>query len=272
MPGMNGPAVARRLRAKGSVVPILMLTARDAVPDRVEGLEAGADDYLVKPFETVELVARIRALLRRGQVVRVVSHGDLQVDPDALVAVRGGRRIELTPREAELLALLVRSAGRVVSRAEALAEVWPTAPAHRERGRPAHHLPAGQAGQATADPDGARRRLRGAPVRRWKLRTQIAVAAAVSILLGVVVLGVALQLLLARDLRSQLDRTLRQRAADVATLSATTPALLTAPGALDSSATSGAILIQVSTATIASTPARNRWERVSCRPPRSSGR
>jgi two-component system OmpR family sensor kinase len=82
-------------------------------------------------------------------------------------------------------------------------------------------------------------------VRRWKLRTQIAVAAAVSILLGVVVLGVALQLLLARDLRSQLDRTLRQRAADVATLSATTPALLTAPGALDSSATSGAILIQV---------------------------
>jgi two-component system response regulator MprA len=128
MPGMSGPAVARRLRAKGSLVPILMLTARDAVPDRVEGLEAGADDYLVKPFETVELVARIRALLRRGQVVRVVSHGDLQVDPDALVAVRGGRRIDLTPREAELLALLVRSAGRVVSRAEALAEVWSDGP------------------------------------------------------------------------------------------------------------------------------------------------
>jgi two-component system response regulator MprA len=128
MPGMDGPAVARRLRAKGDPVPILMLTARDAVPDRVEGLEAGADDYLVKPFETVELVARIRALLRRGQVVRVVSHGDLQVDPDALVAVRAGRRIDLTPREAELLALLVRSAGRVVSRGEALAEVWADGP------------------------------------------------------------------------------------------------------------------------------------------------
>lgn len=82
-------------------------------------------------------------------------------------------------------------------------------------------------------------------MRRWKLRTQIAVAAAVSIVLGVIVLGVALQVLLARDLRSQLDRTLRQRAADVATLSATTPKLLTAPGALDSSATSGAILIQI---------------------------
>jgi two-component system, OmpR family, response regulator MprA len=128
MPGLDGPAVARRLRAKGSLVPILMLTARDAVPHRVQGLEAGADDYLVKPFETVELVARIRALLRRGQVVRVVSHGDLQVDPDALVAVRGGRRIDLTPREAELLALLVRSAGRVVSRGEALAEVWSDGP------------------------------------------------------------------------------------------------------------------------------------------------
>ena len=128
MPGMDGPAVVRRLRAKGTTVPILMLTARDAVPERVQGLEAGADDYLVKPFETVELVARIRALLRRGQVVRVVSHGDLQVDPDALMAVRGGRRIDLTPREAELLALLVRSAGRVVSRAEALAEVWSDGP------------------------------------------------------------------------------------------------------------------------------------------------
>jgi two-component system response regulator MprA len=83
MPGLDGMAVARRLRAKGDPVPVLMLTARDAVPDRVEGLEAGADDYLVKPFETVELVARIRALMRRGQVTRVVSHGDLRVDPDA---------------------------------------------------------------------------------------------------------------------------------------------------------------------------------------------
>ena len=89
MPGLDGLAVARRLRAKGDAVPILMLTARDAVPDRVEGLEAGADDYLVKPFEPVELVARIRALLRRGQVARAVSHGDLQVDPDARLAVAG---------------------------------------------------------------------------------------------------------------------------------------------------------------------------------------
>ncbi len=128
MPGLDGLAVARRLRSKGDATPILMLTARDAVADRVEGLESGADDYLVKPFETVELVARIRALLRRGQPQRVVSHGDLRVDPDALTAERGSRRIELTPREAELLALLVRSAGRVVSRDEALAEVWSDGP------------------------------------------------------------------------------------------------------------------------------------------------
>ena len=128
MPGLDGLAVARRLRSKGDAVPILMLTARDAVPDRVDGLEAGADDYLVKPFESIELVARIRALLRRGHVQRVVSHGDLQVDPDARSAIRGGRTIELTPREAELLALLVRSAGRVVSRGEAIAELWPDGP------------------------------------------------------------------------------------------------------------------------------------------------
>jgi two-component system response regulator MprA len=128
MPGLDGVAVARRLRSKGDATPILMLTARDAVSDRVDGLEAGADDYLVKPFETVELVARIRALLRRGQPPRVVSHGDLWVDPDALTAERGGRRIDLTPREAELLALLVRAAGRVVSRDEALAGVWPDGP------------------------------------------------------------------------------------------------------------------------------------------------
>jgi len=128
MPGMDGLAVARRLRSKGDPTPILMLTARDAVTDRVDGLEAGADDYLVKPFETVELVARIRALLRRAQPPRVVSLGDLWVDPDALTAERAGRRIDLTPREAELLALLVRAAGRVVSRDEALAEVWPDGP------------------------------------------------------------------------------------------------------------------------------------------------
>jgi two-component system response regulator MprA len=128
MPGLDGLAVARRLRSKGDGTPILMLTARDAVSDRVDGLEAGADDYLVKPFETVELVARIRALLRRAQPPRAVSLGELRVDPDALTAVRGGRRIDLTPREAELLALLVRSAGRVVSRDEALAGVWPDGP------------------------------------------------------------------------------------------------------------------------------------------------
>src|SRR4051812_8577021 len=120
---------------------------------------------------------------------------------------------------------------------------WP--PADGERGRPAHHLPAREARRPAADRDGARRRVRDPPVKRWTLRTQIALAAAGSILLGVILLGAALQVLLARDLHHQLDRTLRQRATDVATLGATTPALLRSPGSLDSTATSGTILIQV---------------------------
>jgi len=129
MPGPDGLTLCRSLRHRGDyAVPVILLTALGEEDDRIAGLEAGADDYLVKPFESIELVARIRALLRRGQVQRVASHGDLQVDPDARSAIRGGRTIELTPREAELLALLVRSAGRVVSRGEAIAELWPDGP------------------------------------------------------------------------------------------------------------------------------------------------
>ncbi len=124
MPGVDGMAVARRLRGKGDALPILLLTARDTVADRVAGLDAGADDYLVKPFAADELMARLRALLRRGRADGVVSHGDITVDPSARTARRGDAEIELTGREAELLALLVRRAGRVVSRDEALDAVW----------------------------------------------------------------------------------------------------------------------------------------------------
>ena len=124
MPGVDGLAVARRLRAKGLGVPILMLTARDGVPDRVAGLDAGADDYLVKPFAADELTARLRALLRRGQAEGVVSYGDLSIDPATRVAHRGDSALELTAREADLLLLLLRNAGRVVSREQALHEVW----------------------------------------------------------------------------------------------------------------------------------------------------
>ncbi len=124
MPGMDGLAVSRRLREKGQRVPILFLTARDAVSDRVAGLDAGGDDYLVKPFATDELEARLRALLRRGRTRNRISYGDLTVDADARTASRGGREVRLTGREAALLTLLVNRAGEVVSREQALAAVW----------------------------------------------------------------------------------------------------------------------------------------------------
>jgi two-component system response regulator MprA len=127
MPGLDGLTVARRLRGKGDFTPILMLTARDAVPDRVAGLEAGADDYLVKPFAVQELIARLRALTRRGGDGLgggLRSYGDLTFDVATRRAMRGDRAIELTGREADLLELLLREAGRVITRERALEEIW----------------------------------------------------------------------------------------------------------------------------------------------------
>jgi two-component system response regulator MprA len=131
MPGLDGLAVTRRLRSKGLPVPILLLTARDAVAERVAGLDAGADDYLVKPFELDELTARIRALLRRNHTpeggagaAATLAYADLVLDTDSALARRGGRELELTRREAELLALLLRNARTVVTRELALEEVW----------------------------------------------------------------------------------------------------------------------------------------------------
>jgi two-component system response regulator MprA len=125
MPALDGLAVCRRLRAKGLSTPILMLTARDAVPDRVAGLQAGADDYLVKPFAIQELVARLRALTRRGaETLPVRSYANLTLDVEARTAARAGRAIELTGREAALLELLLREQGRTITRERALAEIW----------------------------------------------------------------------------------------------------------------------------------------------------
>jgi two-component system response regulator MprA len=125
MPGLDGLAVAQRLRSKGLSVPILFLTARDAVSDRVAGFEAGGDDYLVKPFAVAELLVRVRALLRRGRELgRELAHRDLRLDPFERRAVRGGREIELTGRESALLGLLLGNVGRTVTRGQALAVVW----------------------------------------------------------------------------------------------------------------------------------------------------
>src|SRR3954451_8015825 len=125
MPGLDGLAVTRRLRARRLAVPILLLTARDALEERVAGLAAGADDYLVKPFEIEELMARARAMLRRNPLPNEqLAHGDLTLDPEDGPARRAGRDLRLTRREAELLELLLRNARSVVSRDQALDEVW----------------------------------------------------------------------------------------------------------------------------------------------------
>jgi two-component system, OmpR family, response regulator MprA len=125
LPKLDGLDVCRRLRRDGDV-PILMLTARDAVEARVEGLDSGADDYLVKPFERAELLARLRALLRRrpprGSAYLVV--GDLRLNPDTREVLRGERPVELTGREFELLEYLMRNERLVVSRDRLLEEVW----------------------------------------------------------------------------------------------------------------------------------------------------
>jgi two-component system response regulator MprA len=125
LPTLDGLSVCRRLRAKGLPTPILMLTARDAVSDRVAGLEAGADDYLVKPFAIQELIARLRALTRRGRQSDVLlSYADLVLDSEGRLATRGAKTIVLTGRESALLALLLREAGRTVTRQRAIDEIW----------------------------------------------------------------------------------------------------------------------------------------------------
>ena len=126
MPRRDGFAVLKSVRERRIDTPVLVLTARDAVPDRVTGLNLGADDYLTKPFSFDELLARVRALLRRGQGRRLplLQVADLALDPATREATRGTRRIELTAREYALLERLMRHAGRVQTRAALTEHVW----------------------------------------------------------------------------------------------------------------------------------------------------
>ncbi|MEV0627123.1 response regulator transcription factor [Nonomuraea wenchangensis] len=130
MPRLDGLTACRRLRASGNHIPVLMLTARDAVGDRVSGLDAGADDYLVKPFELDELLARVRALLRRGalstggQEGDTLTYADLRMDPATREVTRGERRLDLTRTEYLLMELFLSHPRQVLTRDQILSEVW----------------------------------------------------------------------------------------------------------------------------------------------------
>jgi two-component system OmpR family response regulator len=126
LPGFDGFELCRRLRAAGVWVPVLMLTARDAVGDRVRGLDAGADDYLVKPFSLLELAARLRALARRDDRRRpaVLAEGDLKLDPASKRAWRGSSELQLSPKEFSLLEFFLRHPGSVLTRTQLIEAVW----------------------------------------------------------------------------------------------------------------------------------------------------
>jgi two-component system response regulator MprA len=127
LPKLKGVEVVRRLRAAGDQVPILMLTAKDTIEDRVEGLDSGADDYLVKPFAPAELLARLRVILRRINGTspdRMIRYADLSLDPVTRETRRGTRAFDLTPKEFDLLQILLRHPRQVLNRERILEEVW----------------------------------------------------------------------------------------------------------------------------------------------------
>jgi len=126
LPGKDGLEVCRELRAGGSIVPVLMLTARDAVQDRIAGLDTGADDYLTKPYAFNELLARVRAILRRGPALTsdTIEIGDLVIDQKARIVKRAGNVIDLTAKEYALLEYLMRRADEVLGRADIAEHVW----------------------------------------------------------------------------------------------------------------------------------------------------
>ena len=241
---MDGLAVTRRLRAKGLRVPILLLTARDAVHERVAGLDAGADDYLVKPFDVDELSARVRAMLRRNAPPRrgALAFADLTLEDRHRAAGRARPRADAA-RGGAARAAAAQRARRHHARARARGGVGRRGRGDAERRRPLRRLPAPQARRAAADPHRARRRVPARP--RVTLRARVAAAAAAAIVLAVALLVIAVPKFLEGELRGTLDDTLVRRAADVARLNATVPGQLTAPGALEGRLAGGTLFVQV---------------------------
>jgi DNA-binding response OmpR family regulator len=124
LPGMKGSELLAALRRSGILTPVVLVSVREGVSEKIRALDLGADDYVVKPFEFEELVARLRAVLRRNQTPEALRAGDLELDPIQRRATRAGRPMNLTPREFDVLWLLIQAQGRVVSRSELLRRVW----------------------------------------------------------------------------------------------------------------------------------------------------
>ena len=225
LPGLDGFETCRRLRAEGIWVPVLMLTARDAVEDRVRGLDDGADDYLTKPFSLAELTARLRALARRGGVERpaVLEVGGLRLDPATREVRRDGVAIELSAREFALLETFMRRPGQVLTQDQLLEAAWD----HRlraslQRGRGVRALPAREDRPAVRDRldrDGAGRRLPAAEgsgaVSRVPLRVRLTAAFAFAMVLVLIGAALFVYLRLKSDLDESVTAALDARAAAV---------------------------------------------------------
>ena len=222
LPGMDGVETCRRLRERAHWVPVLMLTARDAVEDRVRGLDGGADDYMTKPFSLAELTARLRALARRGQAERpaVLEAGPLRLDPATRQVSLDGEPVELSAREFALLEAFMRRPGQVLTQGQLLDAAWDAGYEQRSNVVEVYVRYLRRKLGGGRDRDRARRRLPAAPGRRRMSRVPIRVrlAALVALAMMLVLAGVGLfvYLRVADDLDESLDTTLEARAAAVA--------------------------------------------------------
>ena len=222
MPFVDGLSVTRKLRDRGDRTPILILTARQATADRVEGLDAGADDYLPKPFELDELLARIRALLRRsgnGTVTAALAVDDLTVDTSKRLVTRGGRTIDLTKTEFDILELLVRNADIVLSRSQIYEEIWGYDFESSSKSLDVHvgylRRKLEDAGEPRAAAHRPRHRLRrSAAGPRMSLRSRLAVLFGLVALVASVLVGTFSFRSTAGELRDSTDRFLEARASE----------------------------------------------------------